>query len=113
MNSVPVRGKEEKLFLFQWHLISEIVKKILKVWPEYTLQNMTMIMANQNTLPGVMQFESNLFSVGRVSPDSLAFLSKASASRADLKIKLYMKYWKISTISFHLYENAYNCQYIK
>lgn len=47
---------------------------------------------NQNTLPGVMQFESNLFSVGRVSPDSLAFLSKASASRADLKIKLYMKY---------------------
>lgn len=113
MNSVPVRGKEEKLFLFQWHLISEIVKKILKVWPEYTLQNMIMIMANQNTLPGVMQFESNLFSVGRVSPDSLAFLSKASASRADLKIKLYMKYWKISTISFHLYENAYNCQYIK
>lgn len=44
-----------------------------------------MTMVNQNNLPGVMQFESNLFSVGRVSPDSLAFRSKASASRADLK----------------------------
>lgn len=35
-------------------------------------------------IPGVMQLESNLFSVGRTSPDSLAFFSKASASRADL-----------------------------
>ena len=32
-----------------------------------------------------MQLESNLFSVGRISPDSLAFFSKASASRADLQ----------------------------
>lgn len=36
-------------------------------------------------LPGVIQLESNLASVGRVSPFSIAFLILSSASFADLK----------------------------
>ena len=34
--------------------------------------------------PGVMQLESNLFSVGRISPFITAILSRSSASLADL-----------------------------
>lgn len=65
------------------------IPKILETYSfpikEIQITEHTYDMVNQNNLPGVMQFESNLFSVGRVSPDSLAFRSKASASRADLK----------------------------
>jgi len=35
-------------------------------------------------VPGVMQFESNRFSVGKVSPLEIACFSLSSASRADL-----------------------------
>lgn len=37
------------------------------------------------TVPGVMQLESNLASVGSVSPFSSAFFILSSASFADLK----------------------------
>jgi hypothetical protein len=41
--------------------------------------------SGKNHSPGVMQLESNLASVGRVSPFCKAFFIFSSASRADLK----------------------------
>lgn len=42
-------------------------------------------------VPGVMQFESKRFSVGRISPFSRAFFICASAVRADLQMEKFLK----------------------
>ncbi len=50
-------------------------------------------------LPGVIQFESKRFSVGRTSPRSFACFIKFSASLADLKNKINELKWKQSISS--------------
>jgi hypothetical protein len=55
-----------------------------------------------NSVPGVMQFESNLASEGSTSPRSSAFRSRISASLADRN--LVQTY--ILTVNYLLYTTA-------
>jgi len=49
-----------------------------------TVSHKNCLSTGQQRRPGVMQLESNRFSVGKVSPFEMACFSLSSASRADL-----------------------------
>jgi len=69
------------------------------------------------SIPGVMQFESNRFSVGKISPLEIACLSRSSASRADLSHEqLHLSTPKtgcntLITLRFHLCQMMFHIHY--